>query len=283
MGERTAEDRDVGGSNPPLPNKKVHKSVSSQFGMARVIVAASGKGGVGKTTVAVNLAIALHMLGRRVLLIDANLTTPNAGIHLGVFNIPVSLHDVLSGKAKPEQATYKHPYGFYFLPASLDIRKLTKTMEKRLIQVINKLMDKFDYVIIDAAPGLGKEAQLALEAGDELIVVTNAEMPAVVDALKTIELAKIHNTSILGVVINKHSGRNEMTKENVEEFLETPVIGVIREDPKVKLSLRRKVPMIISSPSSKFSRDVMNLARTITGMGAVKESFFGSILRRLGF
>src|SRR3989338_8055195 len=92
--------------------------------MTRVITITSGKGGVGKTTSAINIGAALNYLGKDVIVVDANLTTPNIGLHLGAPIVPVSLNHVLSGKAKISDALYEHESGLKIIPSSLSIKEL---------------------------------------------------------------------------------------------------------------------------------------------------------------
>ncbi|MAH03585.1 hypothetical protein CMI39_02245 [Candidatus Pacearchaeota archaeon] len=94
--------------------------------MKKLIVITSGKGGVGKTTSAVNLGAAVNHFGRDVLVVDGNLTTPNVGIHLGSPEVPVSLNHVLSEKADISEAIYEHESGIKILPSSLSIKELKK-------------------------------------------------------------------------------------------------------------------------------------------------------------
>ena len=106
--------------------------------MTRVIVCAGGKGGTGKTTTSINLGAALNYFGKRVTIIDANLTTPNVGLHLGVPIVPVTLHDVLKGRSDISEAVYLHKSGTRVVPASialndlkrLDITKLDKAIKE---------------------------------------------------------------------------------------------------------------------------------------------------------
>ena len=86
--------------------------------MKKIIVIASGKGGVGKTTTAINLAAALNHFGKKVLIIDANLTTPNVGIHLNSPEVPVNLNHVLNGEATALEAVYEHDSGINVILSS---------------------------------------------------------------------------------------------------------------------------------------------------------------------
>src|SRR3989338_5540064 len=156
--------------------------------MTKLITITSGKGGVGKTTTAINLGAAINGLGKEVVILDANLTTPNVGLHLGAPIVPVTLNHVLSGKAKIDDAIYEHGSGTKIVPSSLSIKDLRNLNHKRLKDIGKRLKKMADYVIYDSAAGLGEEAIASMEAADELIIVTNPEIPAVTDALKASKL-----------------------------------------------------------------------------------------------
>ena len=87
--------------------------------MTKIIVITSGKGGVGKTTTAINLGAAMNYFGKDVLVIDGNLTTPNVGIHLGSPEVPINLNHILSGKADVFEGVYEHESGLKIIPSSL--------------------------------------------------------------------------------------------------------------------------------------------------------------------
>jgi len=157
--------------------------------MTRVICVISGKGGVGKTTTVTNLGLALMRQKQNVIIVDANVTTPNLSLHLGIPFYPVTLHDVLKG-ANPRDAIYEHESGLKIIPASLKTDDLAESRVEHLHRVMLNLLGMADIIIIDAAAGLGKEALSAINVADEIIVVTNPEMPAVTDALKTIKVAE---------------------------------------------------------------------------------------------
>ncbi len=165
--------------------------------MVRVIVVSSGKGGVGKTTAVSNLAAALAGFGKKVVVIDANLTTSNLGLHFGVpLNRP-TLQDVLKRKARLEQAIWTHPAGFKVIPADISVSKVMSAKPNQLLSVLNRILSDADFVLIDSAAGLCQEALAALKAADEVLVVTNPELPALTDALKLIKFAEEYGTCLL--------------------------------------------------------------------------------------
>ncbi len=233
--------------------------------MARVISILSGKGGVGKTTAAANIGAALVEMGKDVTIIDANLTTPNLSLHLGIPLYPVTLHDVLKDKAYLTEAMYIHSSGIKVIPASLSVDALRDLKPKKLKTVIKSLSSE-GIVLIDAAAGLGREAQASISSADELLIVTNPELPAVTDALKTIKIAEQEGVRIIGVVANKVRGhKHELSVDEIQSVLEAPVIGVIPEDKKVKESIAMKMPVVQYSPNSRASIEFKRLAHYIEG------------------
>ena len=234
--------------------------------MGKIFVVTSGKGGVGKTTSAVNLGAGINALGGDVIVVDANLTTPNVGLHLGAPIVPVSLNHVLSNKAKLSEAIYEHDSGTKILPSSLSIKELKKIKPEKISKVSKKLRKLADFIIMDSAAGLGSEALGAIEASDELILVTNPEMPAVTDALKTIKVAEELNKDIKGVIINRvKRARTEMPVKNIQEMLEVPVLGVIPEDKRVKKALLKRDAVMHTYPKTKASRAYLNVSNKLMG------------------
>jgi len=234
--------------------------------MTRLIILTSGKGGVGKTTLSSNLAAALTDFGENVIVMDANLTTPNLGLHLGMHLTPNTLHSVLKGESRLKDAIYPHPYGFKVIPASLGLNDIKGVDVGRLTEVSLKLIGKADYVIMDCAAGLGRETISALAASDETIIVTNPDLPSVTDALKILNLAKETNVKIIGGVINRTRGNlSELTKDEIENLLKIPIIAEIPEDPNVALSIAVKKPLIEFSPYSSAAVEIKKLAAKLSG------------------
>jgi len=234
--------------------------------MTRIITVASGKGGVGKTTLVSNLATALAGFKKSVIAVDGNLTTPNLGIHLGIPLYPVTLQDVLNGRARLNDAMYYHPAGFTVLPADLSLRKLRLANSHELVDIFYKLVGGCDFIIVDSAAGLGKEALAAVQAADEVITITNPELPAMTDALKLGNIAKRFGTHNLGVVVNRVTGaRHEFPISAVADFLEMPLLGKIPEDPEVRKAISKKQPVVSYNPRAASSQHIMAIAARLMG------------------
>jgi septum site-determining protein MinD len=242
--------------------------------MARLITITSGKGGVGKTTSAINLGAAINAFGKEVIIVDANLTTPNIGVHLGAPIVPVSLNHVLNGKAKISDAVYEHESGTKIVPSSLSAKELGNLNHRKLGDIGKKLRKMADYVIYDSAAGLGDEAVASIMVADDLIIVTNPEIPAVTDALKAAKLAENLGKTVKGVIITRsNGGKHEMPISNVQEMLELPILGVVPEDYNVKASVVAKDAVVHTHPKAKVSRAYRKIAAKLIGKHDYREEY----------
>ncbi len=229
--------------------------------MKKVIVITSGKGGVGKTTTAINLGAAMNYFGKDILIIDGNLTTPNIGVHLNSPEVPVNLNHVLLGKADAFEAVYEHESGIKIMPSSLSIKELKKIKPEKMSDFKEDFKKISDYVIVDSAAGLGHEALSLIKMADELVIVTNPEMPAITDALKAIKLAEEMKKTILGVIVTRvKKNEIEMQPEIVKEMLETPILGMVPEDTSIQKSLRMKDAVVHTHPKSNAARAYKEIA-----------------------
>lgn len=256
--------------------------------MTKFVVIASGKGGVGKTTTAINLGTALSNFGREVIVLDANLSTPSIGIHLGAPNVPITLQDVFEGKNHVRDSTYLHPSGLKIILSSIALDSYKEEHLEKLKETINDLEGASEVVIIDAAAGLGREAKSAISISDEAIIVTTPELPSVTDALKTIHICERMNTKVIGIVVTKFNNDNlDLSLKNIETILEKPIIGVIPLDAAIKKSLYLKNPVNYTHPNSKSAIAYKKLAAKLIGDKYVEsveedESLYKYVLRRLG-
>jgi len=232
--------------------------------MKELIVITSGKGGVGKTTTVINLGAAFNYLGKDVLIIDGNLSTPNIGVLLNSPEVPVNLNHVLSKKADVFEAVYEHDSGVKIIPSSLSIKELRKIKPEKLKDFKEDFKKVSEYIIVDSAAGLGHEAVAAISLADKLVIVTNPELAAITDALKTIKLAEQMKKPVLGIIITRvKRNKIEMQPETVKEMLEVPILGMIPEDIDVQKSLNLKDAVIHTHPKSKAARAYKEIAAKI--------------------
>src|SRR3989338_1830938 len=251
--------------------------------MTRAIGIVSGKGGVGKTTLAINIAAALaRHYNKRCALVDCNLTTSHVSLYLGIYNKTTTLNHVLRNERRMDEAVHHHESGMKIIPASLSISDLDGVDILQIKDRIKPLKDQNDVVLLDAAPGLGREAVGALKACDEVIFVTTPTVLGITDILRTNEVCKELSVPNLGIVLNMvHRDKYEVTRKEVEHITGLPVIASIPFHDDVRKSLHAKQPVITTHPRSKVSSEIIGLAGRIAGMPYYeRRGFFGRLFGR---
>ncbi|MDP1728654.1 MAG: cell division ATPase MinD [archaeon] len=243
--------------------------------MPKILAIAGSKGGVGKTSTALNLGFSLTKLGKDVTVVDCNLHTPNIGIHLGAPQVPIHLNHVLQDKNHISEAVYKHKNGTKIIPASLKFKDAETNLDNLRFH-LNQL--ESDIIILDSAAGLHGNALNVIKASDEVFIVVNPELPAVSDALKTVSLAKSYGKKIAGIIVTRTGNKEDLTKSNVESILGCKVIMNIPEDENFRKALRKREPIVMTHPESEASLAYQKLASDLIG---VKFSRSKGFLRRL--
>jgi len=246
--------------------------------MTRSILISSGKGGTGKSTTAINLSIALNNFGKNVIVVDANLTTPNIGLYLGVPVVPITLHDVIMNKQDINDSIYLHRSGTKVIPGSISLESFGKIRPNVLKRKLKDINDDVDFIIIDCAAGFAEDTLAAFNASDDVLIITNPELPAVTDALKTIKVAEDLGKNVLGVVLTRKKGKIEMRPEAVERLLDKPIIGMIPEDIKIKEALIKQDAVINVYPRSASAIAYKRLAAGLMG-----EKFYEEVEHEQGF
>lgn len=237
----------------------------------------SSKGGVGKTTTAINLGSALHYFGRNVIVVDANIISPNVGLQLGAESLPITFHETLTGESHISEAAYVHPSGLKIIPASISFKKYKETSFLNLANVLNDLKGYAEVVLVDTPPGLNEHTKEIMKAVDDVIIVTHPNMPAVTDALKTIAQARELGTNVLGVIINDARADGlDVHSENISSLLNAPVLGVIPHDLFMRKALVMKYPIFYSHPKSDATVAYKKLAAHLIG-----EEYDDSIKKRV--
>ncbi|MBR9678927.1 MAG: P-loop NTPase [Nanoarchaeota archaeon] len=250
--------------------------------MTRIILIASGKGGVGKTTMAANLATALTRLGTNVVVVDSNFSTGNLGHHFGLEQATTTLHDVLNGKARIDDAVYYHPSGVKFVPMGARIEDIERIAKKDFSKAIIDLVGRVDIIILDGAAGISEELEKSMRIANEMLIVTNPEIPALIEALKTRKISEKYGLKTLGVLVNKTRRKKyETTPSNIMDFTEMPVIGIIPEDEKFSQALSEKIPFIISHANTKSAQEINKVAAKIIGKNYLyKEQTLGYKIKK---
>ncbi|HEX58937.1 MAG TPA: septum site-determining protein MinD [Methanomicrobia archaeon] len=232
----------------------------------RVYTIASGKGGTGKTTIALNVATALATLGKKTLVMDCDVGMANLELLVDFGGHRRTLHDVLAGDAEIDDAIYKGPGGVDIVPGGLSIRGFQKSNPDLLRRVMDDLLGKYDFVIIDAASGLSKEVIVPLALADEVILVVNPEIPSIVDALKTKVIAEKAGSRVESAILNRVVGeKTELTRDKISELLEVPILETIPEDANVRKAAAMKIPLVLWKPEAPAARSFKRIAAKLAG------------------
>jgi septum site-determining protein MinD len=252
--------------------------------MVRIIDVCSGKGGVGKTTVASNLGVALQKFNKKVVVVDCNLTTSHLGLLFGLYSYPITLNSFLKNESKLEDAVYTHPSGLRIVPASLDFRDIVNIDVNDLKQKLKIAFADYDMVLLDSAPSLGRESLIALQSSDEALFVANPHIPSLVDIVKCHQLINtLENRPLpLGIIVNRVRKKPyEIKLDEIKQFTELPIIGVIPEDEKIMESANKKTLVTISKKNSRSSRAFFEIAAKLTGAEYRKLGFIDNIIKKI--
>jgi septum site-determining protein MinD len=239
---------------------------------ARVITITSGKGGVGKTTIAANLSVALAMGGNRVVVVDADVGLRNLDMMLGLENrIVYDLVDVIEGRCRLRQALVhdKRLSELFLLPAA-QTRDKSAVQPSDMVRVCDELREQHDFLLIDSPAGIEQGFRYAIAPADEILIVTNPEVAAVRDADRVVGLIEAEEKGSARLIINRI--RPEMVRRgemlditDVIELLAIDLIGIVPEEPEILVSANRGKPMAFSPDGSLAGQAFHNIARRLQG------------------
>jgi len=243
----------------------------------RIISVLSTKGGVGKTTIASNLSLALSDFGRKVALIDFNFTTPHISLYFNLLE-GKTLNNFLKGECQFSE-TFHLYNNLTIIPSSVFTKDIVP-IEIDLKNVLEENLKDYEFVILDSAPGLGKEAMISLNVSQEIIFVCEPNLISVFDVVKTNKLIKeMQNKIVWGIILNKVKGKSyELSKEEVEKYSRLPVLATIREDYKFVESINERKPAYYLSENIKESFKA--LAAKIAGIPYERKKSFLSFFER---
>ncbi|MBI4439614.1 AAA family ATPase [Candidatus Woesearchaeota archaeon] len=220
--------------------------------MTKYIAIVSGKGGVGKTTTAINLGFALSRIGRDVTIVDC--FSSSLKDYLGL-NSKKGLHDVLAGRSSIGEATYVHPYGVKVVPS----HKIDLDQKKSLSQAMLDIYGKSDIVLLDGVSGFGSDAREIFSIADEAIFVSGPDEMSAKSVMPLINAAESLGSVSLGIVINNHSNSRLRSLDSLKFYGKSP-LAVIPYDRNIPRSFSANLPVLIHYPGSKSSLEYLKLA-----------------------
>jgi len=231
--------------------------------MGRSIGIVSLKGGVGKTSSTLSLGKAIANLGKKVLLVDANFSAPNLGMHLNLINPEVTLHHVLERTNSLSEAIQKVD-NLDVLPSALFPKM--KINPLKLKEVLRPVKREYDFILIDSSPSLNDESLSTIFASDELFVVSTPDHPTLSTTIKAIRVAKKNGANVSGVILNKVYGKDfEISPLDIEKTAGVPVMAVIPYDINFLKAVYNFRSFLEHSPNSIGGKEYRKLAEIITG------------------
>ncbi|MDR2600630.1 MAG: MinD/ParA family protein [Oscillospiraceae bacterium] len=249
----------------------------------RVISVASGKGGVGKSSISVNLAITMSKLGIRVLIIDADFGLANVDVMLGI-TTRLDLSYFLRGEKTIHEIIQQGHEGVRFISGGSGVNELINMNEDQLSELLSTIIhidEPIDVIIMDAGAGVSNTIMQVLLASTETIVVTTGEPTSVLDAYALVKTIVKHDaTHPLHVLANKCDKAIEA--QNIQTgFVDVcgrhlgkniNPLGLISYNHNITASIKRQIPITVSDPHSLTSREIEVIARAILDMPSERES-----------
>jgi flagellar biosynthesis protein FlhG len=255
--------------------RKMVKEQTTPRRIARVITVTSGKGGVGKSNLSVNLAIALSRLGNRVIILDADFGLANVEVMLGV-RPKYNLADLMfHGKSLSDIIT-DGPENIGFISGGSGIQELTNLSRDQIVYLIQKLVEldeRADIIIIDTGAGIADAVLEFVAASTEVLLVATPEPTSITDAyalLKTLNRktdVSLQDTVIKMVAnrIDSHDDGKELYDKLslvVSKFLNLKLeyLGAVPQDPCVSKAVMKQLPAVAVYPNSQFSKAIASFA-----------------------
>ncbi|HEY6641021.1 MAG TPA: MinD/ParA family protein [Povalibacter sp.] len=244
---------------------------SAHPGPVQVIAVTGGKGGVGKTSVAVNLATALATTGRRVMLLDGDLGLANVDVFLGMSPRHTMAH-VMSGERSLDEIIIESPHGVQVIPGAsgvADMANLSAAGHLSLIQAFSTLNSRVDTLIVDTSAGISHSVVQFSQAAQHVLMVVCDEPASMTDAYALIKvLSRNHDVTRFRVLANmaRSPGEGDSLFEKLQrvtsKFLDVTLeyVGEIPEDPYLRRSIREQRPVIGAFPASPSTRAFKKLA-----------------------
>lgn len=233
--------------------------------MARVIGIVSGKGGVGKTTVAINISSALLKFGAEPILVDADIKMCGASLQLNMSNYPITLSEILRENMSIFDAIYTHISGIKIVPCSFFNEPVSLSQLQKIFSN-PYLSDKI--VIVDSPPGIDQPIVEILSSCNEAILVVTPEITSLAGSLKVLKLIRELNVKPLGVVVNRYlKGLKSQTSiEEIKEAFDLPILGIVPEDENIRRSVNERLPSFFLNPNCVSSLSFEEIGAKLLGI-----------------
>lgn len=251
--------------------QEIEAEIRRDLRHSRVVVISSGKGGVGKSTLALNLSINLCTRGMKIILMDADMGLANLDVMLGLVS-KYNIYHLLQEKKTMEDITISGPEGLKIIPGGSGISELANLKDtelKRILVELRKLDGAYDYMIIDTGAGISKMVINFLLAAEDIIVITTPEPTAITDAYSLVKnAAKNSFTGNIYLVVNKVANDSEgiMVAEKFklvcQKFLSCEIkpLGHIVNESLIGEGIRRQKAFVQIYPRSTATRNINTIA-----------------------
>ncbi len=249
------------------------RSMMRQQSRASVIAVTSGKGGVGKSNLAVNLAIKFAAAGKSVILLDADIGLANADV-LCNLDLPANLSHVIARKKELREVMVKAPGGFYLIGGASGLARMADLEEidrQRIVDSLAELEQQADVILIDTGAGISPNVLSFTRTADHVLVVTTPEPTAITDAYAVIKVISrdCHGSSTSGLARElrpippaEAAVVYDRIARVAKQFLNVGILnaGSVPSDEQVPLAVRRRTPFLLASPKAPASIAVGQLA-----------------------
>ncbi|MEW6679502.1 MAG: MinD/ParA family protein [bacterium] len=259
-----------------------------------IVTVTSGKGGVGKTNISVNLGISFALAGRRVLIIDADLGLSNVNIVAGVVPPPrYNLFHVIKGEKTLHEVVAEGPCGIKIVTGAIGISTLANLSPKKrdeLIEQLSGMSSIADLIFIDTSAGLSGRVLSFVLAADKVLLVTTPEPTAIADAYGIIKAVSFRTKDLdIRLIVNRAKTLEEGERvanrimEIAGQFLGMQVkkIGVLLDDRAVEESVREQSPFFLTHPKAKATQCIYNIRNTMANIPFPENGGISSFLKRL--
>jgi flagellar biosynthesis protein FlhG len=258
-----------------LRQMAVQNASNNATSKPRIITVTSGKGGVGKSNIVVNLSIALQKMGKKVMIFDADIGMGNDDIIMGCSS-RYNVFDVISKGKEIQDVVLTGPFGVKLLAGGSALTKVEDLTETERNLFLNKLsaLTGFDYIIMDTGAGVNKSVLGFIACSEDLVIVTTPEPTSLTDAYSLLKAVKHFNIKDSAKVIVNRSLDNKEADLTYNKFnnavtkflgMKLEYLGKISEDKKLAYAVRSQQPVIISYPHSEAAQDINKIASKIEG------------------